>query len=435
MTRADPRIEYATGARLRPWSRVWRYLLIVVLSLTGYVTMYGAMIVVAELGVARRVSVNLPDARTVALIAIIDAVICVVAFALMPLRRRAPGTIAVITAAMGSVSAGTASGPALLAAVSNATHRRWLPIAINGVVYVASLLFFYMIIPADIFGATPEWVMLVGSVVTFLAPAAFGLFIGARRALLVSLHARALEAERERELEVRAAQAGERTRIAREMHDVLAHRISLVAMHAGALTYREDLTREETHHTATLVQDNARRALVELRQVLGVLRAADGRVEPPQPTLAALPALVAEARAAGAAIDVEGSLGAHAGLSARDDDSASGAPTGSADPPDLASRTAFRIVQEALTNARKHAPGAPIRVRVDGRPGGLLAVEVTNGSADPAARPVVAEGSGMGLAGIAERVDLAGGTIDYGPNGKHGFAVRAWLSWEEETDD
>jgi signal transduction histidine kinase len=100
--------------------------------------------------------------------------------------------------------------------------------------------------------------------------------------------------------------------------------------------------------------------------------------------------------------------------------------------PELISRTAFRIAQEALTNARKHAPGAAIGVRIDGHAGGLLAVEVTNGTARAGAASI--PGSGVGLAGLAERVELAGGTLEYGPDGKGGFAVRAWLPWEECDD-
>ena len=141
------------------------------------------------------------------------------------------------------------------------------------------------------------------------------------------------------------------------MHDVLAHRISLVALHAGALAYRDDLTREETRETAQTIQANAQLALSELRQVLGVLRAGAGAVgiEPPQPTLAELPALLADA--------ARGRVGGRRS-------------TPPASPrilaPQTLSRTSFRIVQEALTNARKHAPGEPVSVRLAGGPGAQL---------------------------------------------------------------
>ncbi|MGO2090808.1 MAG: sensor histidine kinase [Microbacterium gubbeenense] len=403
MTAADPRIEYATGARLRPWSRVWRYLLVVVSGFLAWLLSYGLF--------ATEVAEGAPDSTVVFVMALFDPIVCVIAICLLPLRRRAPMTIALVTAALSALSTSTASGPAQLAAASNATHRRWLPIVLNGVTYILALAAFELLVPIGTFDS--PWVGVIGTAVAFLVPAGFGLYIGARRALIASLHERAVEAERERELQVSAAEAGERTRIAREMHDVLAHRISLVAMHAGALTYREDLTRDQTRETAQLVQDNARRALGELSQVLGVLRAAGNGVEPPQPTLADLPALIEDAAQAGARIDVENDA--------------------AGDPPDLVSRTAYRTVQESLTNARKHAPGAPIRVRVDGRAGGLLVIEVTNGSALAAPSEDVA-GSGLGLMGLAERIDLVGGTLEFGPDGKSGFAVRAWLPWEESDD-
>ena len=103
---------------------------------------------------------------------------------------------------------------------------------------------------------------------------ATGMYIGARRELVASLHDRAERAEREQALRVEQAQANERARIAREMHDVLAHRMSLVAMHAGALAYRTDLSPEQTRHAAEVIQANAHRALADLREVLGLLREA-----------------------------------------------------------------------------------------------------------------------------------------------------------------
>ena len=404
MTAADPRIEYATGARLRPWSRVWRYLVVIAASALAWIITYG--IIAAEIPVS-----DLPGGETVFILALVDPAVCLIALGLLPLRRRAPLTIAVVTSALGAVSASAQAGPAMLAAVSNATHRRWLGIVVNGAVFVLGLSVFELMVPAGVFES--PWIGIVASSGVFLVPAGFGLYIGARRALIASLDERAREAERERELQVAAAEAGERTRIAREMHDVLAHRISLVAMHAGALTYREDLSRDETREAALLVQDNARRALSELSQVLGVLRTPGGGVEPPQPTLAELSALVEEATGAGAVIDLAVAV--------------------AGEPPDLVSRTAYRIVQEALTNARKHAPGAPIGARVEGAAGGLLVVEVTNGAALTGSR-AGAGGSGLGLVGLAERVELAGGTIEYGPDAKSGFAVRAWLPWEEGDD-
>jgi signal transduction histidine kinase len=403
---ADPRIDFATGARLRVWSRVWRYLLVVLFSIVGWLGMYALFAVEVEDGTT-------PDSMSFWALAIIDPIVWLIAMGLLPLRRRIPATVAIATGLLSSFSVMASTGPAQLAAASNATHRRWAPIVAGLLAGVIGSTIYSRFVPEGFVEEFPWWLEVAGSTVGFAVPVTFGLYIGARRALIASLHDRALEAERERELQIAAAEAGERTRIAREMHDVLAHRISLVAMHAGALAYRDDLSREQVRGTAVLVQENSRRALTELRQVLGVLRA-DGSegIEPPQPTLDTLPTLLDEARAAGAVIDASGSVAGEV--------------------PELISRTAFRIAQEALTNARKHAPGAAIGVRIDGHAGGLLAVEVTNGTARAGAASI--PGSGVGLAGLAERVELAGGTLEYGPDGKGGFAVRAWLPWEECDD-
>ena len=136
---------------------------------------------------------------------------------------------------------------------------------------------------------------------------AWGMYIGSRRELLWTLRDRAERAEAEQELRVEPGTANERARIAREMHDVLAHRISLIAMHAGALAYRTDLTAEEMRETAELIQAKSHEALTDLRQVLGVLRDDDRRPAPsgPQPTFGDLPALVLEARGGRHAVEYD----------------------------------------------------------------------------------------------------------------------------------
>jgi signal transduction histidine kinase len=239
-----------------------------------------------------------------------------------------------------------------------------------------------------------------------------GAHLGARRELVEVALDRARTAEREQALTAGAARAAERTRIAREMHDVLAHRISLVALHAGALTYRDDLTRAETTETAGVIQDNAQLALAELREVLGVLRAGGdsspggGSTEPPQPTLTEVPALLADAREAGSAVRL---------------DSAIALP----DVPETVSRTAFRIVQEALTNARRHAPGTPVTVRLN-RADSHLELVISNPGVIP---PGAGTSAGMGLAGLAERAALAGGTLTAGGEPDGFFVVRSRLPW------
>lgn len=183
----------------------------------------------------------------------------------------------------------------------------------------------------------------------------------------------------------------ERERIAREMHDVLAHRLSLVAMHAGALVYRDDLEPAAVRETARVIQGNAKQALDELRVVLSGLRDDRSRPEPPQPTLRELPVLVADARGSGTPVRLD--LGV----------------TGLVDIPSQLSRSAYRIVQECLTNARKHAPGAPIEISLaDGADDDLL-LTVSNPLAE--SRSVNRSGVGLGLVGVAERVELLGGTV------------------------
>ena len=206
----------------------------------------------------------------------------------------------------------------------------------------------------------------------------------------------------------------ERTRIAREMHDVLAHRISLLALHAGGLEVRPDLPPEKVRETAELLRSTARQALEELRGVIGVLREEPGQestTPTPQPTLSDIGRLVDEARRAGAKIDFE--------MRVEHLDAAPGS----------LGRDAYRIVQEALTNIGKHASGAATRVRVTGAPGSGLHVSVRNRQPVHPQRGPALPGSGAGLLGLLERVALAGGTLVHGPDGSGDFVVDAELKW------
>lgn len=402
----------ATGARLRLWSRVWRYLLVLVIAIGGFSATLVAAFEAGDAVVRGSLAARLGGPEP---LVVLDAAVGLAVMALLPWRRRAPVLVSVVTGLATGVSV-TAAGPATLAAVSMATARDPVRLAVVGASWLTGgLLYEYLVVPSGM----PLWTTVLAVVAGYAICAAIGMYVGARRELIATLYDRALTAERERSLHVAAAQAAERTRIAREMHDVLAHRISLVAMHAGGLAYRADLGRDETRQAATVIQDTARQALTELRQVLGVLRDDDtAAVEPPQPTLALLENLVEEVRAAGVEVEV-----------------ASLPESGLASLPPVVSRTAYRIVQEALTNARKHAPGAPVRVAVSGRPGGLLTLEVRNRLTD-AAGGAPTPGSGTGLTGLAERAGLAGGTLEHGTepaaDAGHEFVLRAWLPWEGE---
>ena len=235
-----------------------------------------------------------------------------------------------------------------------------------------------------------------------------GLLLRSHRLLVRSLEDRARQAEEGQRLRVEEARHLERERLAREMHDVLAHRISLLAVHAGALEVRRDAPAEETR-AAGVIRECAYLALEDLREVIGVLRA-DPEAEPeadrPQPGLADLAALVEESRRAGARVELAAAL-----------------PDGD---PGRVGRHVYRIVQEALTNARKHAPGAPVRVTVGGASADGLTVEVTNPATVPGGLP----GAGAGLIGLRERVDLVGGRLEHGWTGTGEFRLRAWLPWK-----
>jgi signal transduction histidine kinase len=226
-------------------------------------------------------------------------------------------------------------------------------------------------------------------------------------------HERQRRAEAEEQLRVEQIRHAERERIAREMHDVLAHRISLLSLHAGALEFHPHASPEEVARAAGVIRASAHQALEDLRAVIGLLR--DGTVgdapEPPQPTLAALPDLLDESRAAGMRLNAD--------LRVAD-------PTAV---PEVVGRHALRIVQEALTNARKHAGSAPVDLRIDGGPGQGLTIEVRNPVAVLAAGAAEIPGSGTGLVGLAERAALSGGRLEHGLDERGNFRLRAWLPW------
>ena len=238
-------------------------------------------------------------------------------------------------------------------------------------------------------------------------PLALGMAVLARRQLMAELVDRAERAEHEQQLLADAAVADERARLARELHDVVAHRVSLMVLHAGALELAAPLEQAET---AGLVAGIGRQALEELREVLDVLRV-DGSAAPrtPLPGLADVAELVEASRTAGTTVQVD-EVGDLATL------------------PGSVARTVFRVVQEALTNVHKHAPGAPVRILLERAPGCDMRVEVVNGPAPRlVAAPEAQVGGGHGLVGVRERVGLVGGQAEVGPTGDGGWAVRATL--------
>jgi len=241
--------------------------------------------------------------------------------------------------------------------------------------------------------------------------AVLGMYVHTRRRLLAGLVERAERAERERHLLAERARTEERTRLAAEMHDVITHRVSLMVVQAGAL--RVATSDESTRSAAEDIRAAGCLALEELRDVVGLLRdgsgplpdAVESTTEPPVPDLTAL---IAESASVGIAVEVveEGR-------------------------PELAaavvSRTAYRVVQEALTNVRKHAPGATVRLTVRYGPDGVRLTIRNSPRTKEADDMLAAAGSGVGLSGLRQRVDLVDGSLRAGPDGEGGFVVEATL--------
>lgn len=325
-------------------------------------------------------------------------------------RRRWPVQLAVAGAVLASAVASSA-GASVILLFTVAVHRRYVVAVAVALLQLASAALFYEIYPdpeLSYRGTIAFTVLLVGAVTLW------GMFVRARRQLVLSLRERAYQAESEAALRVDRARHLERERIAREMHDVLAHRISLLSVHAGALEYRPDAPGTDIANAASVIRASAHQALQDLREIIGVLRAPSSDDDPdrPQPTLAQLPALVEESRQAGMRVSVVDEL------------------TGDgAEPPPAVARCAYRVVQEALTNVRKHARGTGVCVTLTGGPGDALGVEIRNrmpvGSSGRSEIP----GTGTGLIGLAERVELAGGTLEHGITPDGDFRVRAWLPW------
>ncbi|MFF4605793.1 sensor histidine kinase [Streptomyces sp. NPDC001339] len=319
---------------------------------------------------------------------------------LLWLRRRKPVEVALALIVL-SVPFEMASGAMLVALFSVAVHRTPRTTATVYAVSLVTVVSDAFIRPAAVLPALLFY-LLFGAIAQGSA-VGWGLFIRHRRQLLERVAAEAgLRAEQ--------AQLRAREEVAREMHDVLGHRLSLLALHAGALEYRPDAPSEDVARAAGVIRQSAHQALQDLREVLTVLRAPDGEL--PQPTLADVHRLVAESCAAGMPVRLLKEIPEAV--------------------PELTGRTAYRVVQEALTNVRKHAPGATACVQVTGTADEGLGVEITNTAPGPgqAGRPDASPG--QGLAGLAERVSLTGGRLEYGPAGDGGWEVRARLPWPRE---
>jgi signal transduction histidine kinase len=348
----------------------------------------------------------------------LDVAVAALGCGLLPLMFRWPVPVAVALAALAALS--PAATPLSTAGTLQIARMRRFQVALAvagagaGAHVVQGAWRPY---PGLAFG---WWLLLVAAVHAALT--GWGTLAQARAALIASLRERAQRAEDEQVQRVAEARLLERTRIAREMHDVLAHRLTLLATYAGALEYRPDAPPGQLSRAAGVIRSGVHQALEELREVITVMRDDDaGGAEGgtpgeaagggPQPTLADLPRVVGESRDAGVLVRFDSQV---------------------ADPravPGGLGRTAYRIVQEGLTNARKHAGGQPVEVAVAGQAGAELVIDIRNPLASDPFAPPAAPGGGMGLAGLAERAHRAGGHVDHGVTASGEFRLHASLPW------
>jgi signal transduction histidine kinase len=247
-------------------------------------------------------------------------------------------------------------------------------------------------------------VITIGLLRTAVGPL-LALYFGARRALLQSLRERAERAEREQHLLAEQARAEERARLAGEMHDVVTHRVSLMVLQAGAL--RMTAPDEMTRQAAEDLRATGCQALDELRDLVGILRTHPSGDE--TPSTAGLAALVAESVKVGTPAELT-----------EEGDPALASP--------VVGRTTYRIVREALTNVRKHAPGARVTVHVSyGDAEVRLAVRNTPAASAVDLSGLAGTGSGLGIANLRQRVELVRGTLRAGPAPDGGFCLEATL--------
>jgi signal transduction histidine kinase len=317
-------------------------------------------------------------------------------------RRRAPLPVAAANAALSVVAATLAAAPAVYAAIAYGKRRRlaWTVAFAMMVITARPWALGISRTPGDVIMVRVEPVLL-------LVMVAAGLGVRYRRAL-----ARTARETRERELLAERARAGERARLAAEMHDVITHRVSLMVLQAGAL--QVSTTDETVHRQADQLRRSGRQALEELRDLLSVIRgeAPPSPARPAEPALVDLSDLVAASSTVGIPVELVGEAAPRVASPA-------------------VARTAYRVVQEALTNVRKHAPGASVRLEVrheDGR----LRITIAN-TAGSRSSHLDGTGSRGGLYGLRQRVELVDGTLAAGPRPGGGFEVRAELPAGEGT--
>jgi signal transduction histidine kinase len=317
-----------------------------------------------------------------------------VACALLPLRHLWPPLG--LLGSFWALAGGLGWPPAIVALYTLGRRSRRVPTLVPWLVATVAVSVTPVLLTQDL--PIGRIVLTIAFVALYAgAPAALGLLVSTRARLTESL--RQLERAREEALAASrdAARAQERARIGREIHDAVGHHATLIAVGAAAIA--ASTTEDETRRGAEQLRVLAKRALAEMRAALGLLDGSEHVAG-----LTEITALVAGSRAAGVAVEFDEC----------------------GDPVEVApgtGRAVYRVVQESLTNAARHAPGAPVSVRLRWAPTELV-VEVRNGPTRAVPRRPEA-GGGAGLTGLAERVTAAGGRLSAGREPGGGFAVRA----------
>ncbi|MFC8241342.1 sensor histidine kinase [Streptomyces chartreusis] len=376
----------------------------------------------------------------------------VLAGAVLVLRRRWPIAVVLVSIAVLPAQMGFLLGIVGLYTLAASELPRRIIASLAGMSFVGTLIVTFVWVRQGVargeltFG---DWVVPFASVTTALGvtapPLLLGLYVGARRRLMESLRERADSLERELQLlaeraEERAewARGEERTRIAREMHDVVAHRVSLMVVHAAALQAVARKDPEKAVKNAALVGDMGRQALTELREMLGVLRSGAATADRARGAVVPLAAVGAAAAAAADRELTGGDEGTAEGPCLSELEELIGQSEAAGMVVELSvegetreyarriEQTAYRVVQEALTNVHKHAAGAKTKVRLAHRMS-EIAMQVENG---PPPEPASASSArlpsgGNGLVGMKERVVALGGVFVSGPTDAGGFRVSA----------
>ncbi|MFE2095486.1 MULTISPECIES: sensor histidine kinase [unclassified Streptomyces] len=388
---------------------------------------------------------GIPFARDAGIPVSVGIVFGLIAGSVLLVRRKWPIAVVLVAIAITPAQMGFLMGIVGLYTLAACELPRRIIVALAGMSLLGTMIVTFVRVRQDMARGDltlGDWFVPFASITTSLGltapPVLLGLYVGARRRLMESLRERADSLERELQLlaeraEERAewARNEERTRIAREMHDVVAHRVSLMVVHAAALQAVARKDPEKAVRNAALVGDMGRQALTELREMLGVLRAGDGagrraasvslavvgvaeavseavaeEAAGDGPCLSELEELVGQSAAAGMVVDL--SVEGEARLYAAE-----------------VEQTAYRVVQEALTNVHKHAAGAKTYVRLAHR-GAEIAMQVENEPPEPGSGSAARLPSGgNGLVGMRERVVALGGVFVSGPTDAGGFRVSA----------